>query len=104
MILLNTTFACDPQLEVEVARWITDTYLKAARMNRSFSRFVVSKVFPLPDADASSIAVQMQCSSVGEANAWLQGTGAELTNALTSGRSDRIMTFATLMEIMYDGD
>lgn len=102
MILLNTTFVCDPALEAEVKAWIKDTYISSAIASGSFSRPIASKVFPMPDSDASSLAVQMLCSTPGQANSWLAGEGMRLCEALSRGRRDRIMHFSTMMDIFHD--
>lgn len=104
MILLNTTFACDPALEQEVISWIQTDYLPAAIKSGLFSRCTVSKIFPHPDADASSIAAQMLCSTTGDAEKWINEEGEQITAAFTQGRIDRIMAFSTLMEVIYECD
>ena len=104
MILLNITFACDPSLETEIRSWIIDTYIPEATASGLFSHPLVSKVFPLPDSDAVSFAVQMRCTTVGQANGWLAGTGGSLCATLTSGRNDRVLFFPTIMEIIHGHD
>ncbi len=104
MILLNTTFACDPALEAEVIGWIKDTYLPRAIVSGLFADPLLCKVHPMPDADASSIAVQMRCGSVADANTWLHGEGARITADFAAGRHERIMAFATLMDILDVAD
>lgn len=97
MYIVNTTFCADPSLASEVKLWCCTVYADEAA-GFGFSQVMVSQVInAAPDADAVSVAVQMQCDDTRLIDQWFDSAGAKLIDSLRRKYADKVLPFTTYM-------
>ena len=107
MLLYNTTFAVDTNLEKEVVEWIKKEFIPSAADNEYF----FSEAPHSPDIlrviggepGVTSIAVHLYTDSVECIKDWYADRGAALFSDVLERWGERVMFFSTTLESLYAG-
>lgn len=98
MIVLNTTFHVDRQVDVEFLAWLRGEFLACVgRADKCASSRVMRLMHEVAEG-AVSYAVQVEFPTIEEAEAWHRGEGARLLSGLFKQFGQRVVHFSTYME------
>lgn len=98
MLLYNTTFAIDPQIEEEFLRWLRDEFIPSATADGDY--FDTPELFRVENrtaGDALSYALHMRALSAEDINLWYEDHGSRLFDTLIRRWQGRAAFFSTTL-------
>mgnify|MGYP002294001687 CR=1 FL=1 len=109
MIIFNTTYHVDDELEASFIAWLKENYIPMALRREELSEPQLCRVMTTGEEDGSSLSLQFHVQDtfdgayyadvlVGEGGRTV--VGVELTEALVSRFGDRVVGFNTLLEVI----
>ncbi|MDD6209874.1 MAG: DUF4286 family protein [Bacteroidales bacterium] len=100
MIVFNTTYHIEKEIEEEVLRYITGVYIPAVIDSGRLSEPRLCRILGASDEDegGESYSLQFEAGSIDELEEWYAEQGLALHKALISHFGDRVAAFATLLQ------
>ncbi len=98
MIIINTTFHIEKDIESKFCEWIRNTYIPSALGSELLSSPCFSRIMIEVQEECSSFAVSFKTVSIETAVDWHDGAGAELRHDLRRRFGDKALFFSTYME------
>lgn len=100
MTILNTTFIIADHLMEHFLGWARNTYLPAIREAGIFTDPTMAKVLAQVEPGTTSVAIQAQSASQGDAERWHDQTAALLKDDLAVRFGGQVLFFTTYMEVL----
>lgn len=97
MIILNTTFIIERDLEPEVTSWLKDVYIPTATSTRLFIGSRLARVLSNEDPMAISIACELTCESLSAAVRWHDVTAESLRSDMKKRWGEHVLIFTTYL-------
>ena len=96
MIIFNTTYHVDDELEASFIAWLKENYIPMALRSEP----QLCRVMTTGEEDGSSLSLQFHVQDTEALSLWYKEMGVELTEALVSRFGDRVVGFNTLLEVI----
>ena len=100
MIIFNTTYHVDDELEASFIAWLKENYIPMALRREELSEPQLCRVMTTGEEDGSSLSLQVHVQDTEALSLWYKEMGVELTEALVSRFGDRVVGFNTLLEVI----
>ncbi len=100
MIIFNTTYHVDSELEVIFIAWLKKNYIPMALRREELSEPQLCRVITTGEESGSSLSLQFHVRDTEALSLWYEEVGVELAEALVSRFGDRVVGFNTLLEVI----
>lgn len=99
MIIHNITYCVDRTLAPMFLAWLRSAYIPRAEA-AGLEVQALARVIANADPAADSYALQLLAQGPGDVKRWTQGAGAELEAEITTRWQQRVMSFATNLQVL----
>ena len=100
MTIINTTFAIERSIFEEFIGWLKGIYLEAAMNTGLFTSPRLARVLTDTDPETVSIACELQCDSLSEAQRWHDETAALLRSDMLRRWEGKALFFTTYLKML----
>lgn len=100
MLLYNTTFAVDIDIEKDVIQWIEDVFIPSAVEDSCFFSPQILRVLG-GEPEVTSIAVHIYTDSIKQIENWYADHGSALFGSLIERWDGKVVIFSTTLQVIY---
>jgi len=99
MIIHNITYCVDRTLAPAFLDWLRTVYVPCA-VESGLELHALARVMATADPHADSYALQLLAQGLGAVKRWKDGRGAELDREMVARWGQRVVSFATNLQLL----
>ena len=103
MTIINTTFVLERSLYESFVAWLENVYISAAVSTGLFKQPRIVQVLTDSEPESVSIACELLCDSLSEADRWYNNSAILLHQNMHSLWGERVLFFTTYLKVVYNG-